>query len=87
MAITPADLIRLLPALINPDLYSLDCNTIEITEVGRNLRIEYQEKNSLKIGSIKIPQLKVELGFSGYTTDEAATFIKQFDAVFRRGGG
>ena len=87
MAMTPADLFRLLPALIKPDLYSLGLNTININKEGRSLRIEYHEQDVLEIGVIKIPRLQVDFRFSGYTTKEAASFIKQFDTVFRRGGG
>ena len=84
---TTSDLFRLLPKIAPPECFQIAQTTILIHKNEQSLLIKYHEKDSQKIGALKLPRLQLEFRFSGYTEIEANNFMKKFDTVYRRGGG
>lgn len=84
---TTSDLFRLLPKIAPTEYFQVDQTTILIHKNEHSLLIKYHEKDSQKIGALKLPRIQLEFRFSGYTENEADNFMKKFDTVYRRGGG
>lgn len=87
MTMKTSELFRLLPKIAHSECYQVDQASILINQNNHSLLVKYHEKENLKIGALKLPQLQLEFRFSGYTENEADDFIKKFDTIFRRGGG
>ena len=88
MGLTRADFFRLLPTVLagSTDAVVYE-NTVTIGQGSRAIRIELDEGESRRLGTLKIPVLHVLFRFYGHSTADAEAFLARFDRAFQRGGG
>ncbi len=83
---TQVDFVRHLPVLL-PDGYSVDAETWLLKESGRLLTIRMHSTADRKLGSLRLPQLRVEFEFDAYSEQEVDVFMRRLSQVYHRGGG
>ena len=84
MALKVDDLLRLIPALANDIQIQLAQNKIELLP---GLTLEIAQQQAAKIGSMFIPQLRLDFDFKDWQQAEIEGFLEKFGRVFQRGGG
>lgn len=84
MALTIDDLLRLLPAVVPGVQVQLAKNRIDLLP---GLIIELDQCQSVSLGAILIPQLKLNFCFYDWQKTEVEAFIFKFERAFQRGGG
>ena len=88
MGLTRADFFRLLPIVLAGSQHAvLSENTVTIGQGSSTIRIELDEGESRRLGTLKIPVLHVLFRFYGHSTADAEAFLARFDRAFQRGGG
>lgn len=87
MALTRADLMRLLPGAAGPLPWTAEGGRVRIgtAEAGVDLLVEPLPPRSF--GPVAIPRLKVAFAFRGWDEAEQRAFLARFDRAFQRGGG
>ncbi|MBP2313301.1 hypothetical protein [Azospirillum soli] len=86
MALTRADLLRLLPGAVGALPWRAEADTIRIgAEAGADLHIE--PLPPCRFGPVEIPRLRVSFAFRGWDEAEQRAFLARFDRAFQRGGG
>ena len=87
MSITRADFLRLLPAAVGHQAFSVEGGRIEHRDGRRSWSIRLTALPDLSIGLVRLARHRVVLAFEGYGEEEVAAFIRRFELYFRRGGG
>ena len=87
LALTRADLLRLLPVLSRKKSCNISGNGIEITDQEFSIVITIIEKPELKIGALALPRLRLDFHFTGDSRQPLDDFLRQFERVYQRGGG
>ena len=87
MAITRADLYRLLPAVDSAFAYNEARGLIKSTNNDKQLCITYSEIPDMSVGALNLPQLELEFCFSGWREAGIEEFMMRFERIFQRGGG
>lgn len=89
MALTRADLLRLLPGAVGALPWRAEADTIRIGDEGDasgvDLRIEPLPPR--RLGPVEVPRLRVSFVFRGWDEAERRAFLARFDRAFQRGGG
>lgn len=86
MALTWADLLRLLPGAVGALPWRAEADTIRIGEAsGVDLHIAPLPPR--RFGPVEIPRLRVSFAFRGWDEAERSAFLARFDRAFQRGGG
>jgi len=87
MGITHAELFRLLPRLLQGQVWDGETGLIHVANGSRQLYIRYQPEGERRIASLRLPVTQMTFDFDGYGNDEAAAFMQHFDKTYQRGGG
>ncbi|HUW38437.1 MAG TPA: hypothetical protein VMV91_14015 [Rhodocyclaceae bacterium] len=87
MSITRADFLRLLPAAVAHQPFSVEGERIGHRDVDRSWTIRLRAMPDLRIGLVRLERHQVVLAFEGYGEEEIAAFMRRFELYFRRGGG
>jgi hypothetical protein len=87
MSITRADFLRTLAAAVLLPLVAQTGNRAMFAEDGRRLIIRYRPEEPLRLGSLILPVLAVELAFTGFDRASRDRAIGLFDKMYQRGGG
>lgn len=87
MALTQADLLRLLPGAAGALPWVAEDGRVRIgtAEAGVDLLVEPLPPRGF--GPVAIPRLKVGFAFRGWDEAEQRAFLARFDRAFQRGGG
>jgi len=86
MALTRADLLRLLPGAVGTLPWHAEADRIRVgAESGVDLHIEPLPPR--RFGPVEIPRLRVAFAFRGWDEAERRDFLARFDLAFQRGGG
>ena len=86
MALTRADLLRLLPGAVGTLPWRAEADGIRIgDDSGVDLRIESLPPR--RFGPVEIPRLLISFAFRGWDEAEQRAFLARFDRAFQRGGG
>ncbi len=87
MAITWADLVRLLPNALPGWSYRIEEPRVEVGDAGRGASIVARPLPARAFGPIQLARLEVEIELRGLSAAEAETFMRLFDRAYQRGGG
>ncbi|MBT4888888.1 MAG: hypothetical protein HON65_04990 [Rhodospirillales bacterium] len=88
MGATQAEFLRLLPNGLGSSSFTVDGKKIFFDAgQGKEVRIDLGSESKRQIALMVIPTMPVEIELSGFSDDEAAIFMKQFDRSYQRGGG
>ena len=87
MSITRADFLRLLPAAVGHQAFSVEGERIEHRDGCRSWSIRLTALPDLRICLVRLERHQVLLSLEGYGEEEAAAFMRRFELYFRRGGG
>lgn len=88
MGLTRADFFRLLPEVLGGGTgAAVAGNKATIVQGCGTILIELGERESRRLGALKIPILYVSFLFIGHSPADAEAFMIRFDRVFQRGGG
>ena len=87
MSITRVEFLRLLPAAVGHQAFSVEGGRIEHRDGRRSWSIRLTALPDLRIGLLGLERQRVELAFEGYGEEELAAFMRRFELYFRRGGG
>ena len=87
MSITRDDFLRLLPAAVGHQPFSVEGERIEHRDAGRSWRIRLAPLPDLRVALVRLERHQVVLSLEGYSEEEAAAFMRRFELYFRRGGG
>ena len=88
MGCTPADLVRWLPAAVgNKPLRWSESGCEVVLGEGRSVRFGWQALAPRCIALMRIERVQLEMVFSGCNAEIRRSFLAQFDAYTRRGGG
>ena len=89
MAISQAEFLRSLTPLKKYYGYHIDeaKRRIVVNDGPRSVEIHLGPEASKRLGALRMPAIKVELSFHGFTQEELERFRYRFDLCFRRGGG
>ena len=86
MALTRADLLRLLPGAVGALPWRAEADSIRIgDDSGVDLHIEPLPPR--RFGPVEIPRLRISFAFRGWDETEQRAFLTRFDLAFQRGGG
>lgn len=86
LAMTQDDFVRHLPFLL-PDGYSVDTETWVLKEPRRMLTIRMHSAADRVLGSLRLPQLRVEFEFDAYSEQDVDGFMRRLSRLYHRGGG
>jgi hypothetical protein len=81
--ITRADFIRTLPAAAGEEGFREVDGRFE----GRGWSIRLTPIDAFRIGMVHMERHRVEIEFSGLSTDEQDRFMRRFTLYYQRGGG
>jgi hypothetical protein len=87
MALTPEQLLGVLPSLAGPNGFHIDGNTAVILHGGGRILISVESLPARVLGNLTIPVARVQIGFDGLPEVEQHAFCRRFDRVLQRGGG
>lgn len=87
MSIARADFLRTLPSAVALPLVAQTGNGAMFAEDGRSLIIRHWPVETLRLGSLALPVLAVELAFTGFDRASRARAMTLFDKMYQRGGG
>ena len=87
LALTRADLLRQLPAVLAPAAYRVDGDEITASVEGRNLIMELLDLDVSRMGRLALPQLRLIFTFTDWRQADIDAFMRRFERVYRRGGG
>jgi len=87
MTITRADFLRLLPAAVGHQPFSVAGERIVHRDDSRSWTIRLAALPDLRLGLVRLERQRVTLAFEGYGEAEIDAFMRRFELHFRRGGG
>jgi hypothetical protein len=87
MAITRKEFLRNLARALEGRDFRVVQDEVIIREAGRCIAIRVQEQREHRIGALRLPRMRVEFRFSGYSRSEADKLMTHIDRHFQRGGG
>ena len=87
MSLTRDEFLRQLAAAMENESIAEEGNTFRHEEPGRGWRITLQPLPPNVLGAITLERQRVEIQFTGYSAQEAGTFLDRFAMHFRRGRG
>jgi hypothetical protein len=87
MAITYAELLRILPLAIEGRRYRVRDGEILIFEVDRKISIKLLKENVRVIAALRLSMINIEFSFQGYSKADIEDFMRRFKLHFHRGGG
>jgi hypothetical protein len=87
MSISREEFLRVLPAAVAPDQYSVDGEEVRRQPASRSWRIVLGALPDRGVGRLQLPRLKVQIFLCGYSLPDTDSFLARFDLYFRRGGG
>ena len=87
MGLTHDDLLRLLPVLAQPYVFTVSEQQIVISNNDQIVTIDYSIERTRKIASFELPVTDVNIVFTGFDQQQVKEFITKFDRVYQRGGG
>jgi hypothetical protein len=87
MSISREEFLRLLPAAVAPDQFSVDGEEVRHEDASHSWRIVLGAVADRALGRLQLPRLKVQIFLRGYLPPDTDSFLARFDLYFRRGGG
>lgn len=87
MGLSHAEFLRSLPAAAGEMECRVDGPHIQISQSNRRVDIRLGPEQDQRLGSLVLPQTRVNLRFEGFSETERADFLRRFDLAFQRGGG
>jgi hypothetical protein len=87
MSISRQEFLRVLPAAVAPDPFSVDGEQVRCQSTSRSWWIVLQALPDRRLARLRLPRLKVQIFLCGYSPPETDSFLARFDLYFRRGGG
>lgn len=87
MSLSEGDFLRRLPRAVAPHKISKSGGSLEILLPGGRVGIVYQAQPDLKVASLSLPVLLVEIYFENISSEEISSFMTRFDKTYQRGGG
>jgi hypothetical protein len=86
MTITKADFLRLLPGVAGqPFLPAGD--RLSQGDAQRGIALRISELPPMRLGTMALERLRLDIEFSGYTALEQKEFLSRFRLQYQRGGG
>jgi hypothetical protein len=87
MSISPEEFLRLLPAAVAHDRFSVDGEEVRHRSASRSWRIVLRALADRRLGRLRMPRLKVQIFLCGYSRADTDGFLGRFELYFRRAGG
>jgi len=87
MSITREEFLRLLPAAVAPDRFSVDGEEIRHQGASRSWRIVLGALADRQLGRLRLPRLRVQIFLCGDSPADTDGFLEGFELHFRRAGG
>jgi hypothetical protein len=87
MGITREEFLRLLPAAVAQERFSVDGEEVRHQGASRSWRIALGAPADRQLGRLRLPRLKVQIFLSGYSPADTDRFLGRFELYFRRAGG
>ncbi|MEA2079704.1 MAG: hypothetical protein U9P00_07580 [Pseudomonadota bacterium] len=87
MGITRQEFLRNLAGALSGRPYRVEQNEVIVSDAERRVAITLCEQHEQRIGSLKLPRIRVEFSFSGYSKSEAERLMTHIDIHLQRGGG
>ena len=87
LTISTDDFFRLAPLAMEGLNFKTGEGAVYARIGDRQLKITTEKMENRRIGSLNLPQLKIDFRFSGWEKSEREEFMFRFDRVYQRGGG
>jgi hypothetical protein len=87
MSISREEFLRVLPAAVAHDRYSVEGEEIRHQDEGRSWRIVFRALPDYRLGQLQLPRLGVQIFLCGYSGADTGGFLRRFELYFRRAGG
>lgn len=87
LTMTRVDVRRHLPLLFKSASYQETGDCVESIHGAQILRIKMSELPDLVISRLKLPQIRIEFGFTNYDQVQTQAFFQRFERIYQRGGG
>jgi hypothetical protein len=87
MSISREEFLRLLPAAVAQDPFSVAGEEIRHQSGSRSWRIVLGILADRPLGLLRLPRLKVRIFLCGYSRADTESFLGRFELHFRRAGG
>ena len=87
LTISTDDFFRLAPLAMEGLNFKIGEAAVYARIGDRQLKITTEKMENRKIGSLNLPQLKIDFRFNGWGKSEREEFMFRFDRVYQRGGG
>ena len=87
MSISQSDFLRLLPAAVCHDPFTVDGAVIHHRSRGRSWRMVLHPLADRQLGLLRLPRLEVQIFLRGYAREQTDRFLERFELQFRRAGG
>jgi len=87
MAQTKQSFFRYIHRALKSDDFETVPDGVNFIDGNRCLEIRLGPEQVRQIALMRIPKMQVTLTLTGYSGDEATSFLKHFDQTYRRGGG
>jgi hypothetical protein len=87
MSISREEFLRVLPAAVAQDRYSVEGEEIRHQSEDRSWRIVFRAVPDHRLGQLRLPCLKVQIFLRGFSPADSGGFLRRFELYFRRAGG
>lgn len=87
MGLDRAEFLRLLPAAVGHDRYTVSGDAIQIEDPAGTIRIRLHPTRTRQIAGLSLPLTPVEFHFGPLPKGERQRFLEHFDRHYQRGGG
>ncbi|MDH4335614.1 MAG: hypothetical protein OEW24_10265 [Chloroflexota bacterium] len=87
MSISREEFLRVLPAAVAPDRFSIDGGEVRRQGEDRSWRMVLRALADRRLGQLRLPRLQVQIYLSGYSRADSDSFLGRFELYFRRAGG
>ena len=87
MSISREEFLRVLPAAVAHDRFSVDGEEIRHQSESRSWRIVFRALTDRRLGRLQLPRLKVQIFLRSYSRADTGSFLRRFELYFRRAGG
>jgi len=87
LGLNHADFYRLLPKTLNGQSFQVTELGITLCDERRRLMVRLAPERVRQIASLHIPVTEVTFEFHGYSDEEMAAFMSDFEHHYQRGGG
>ncbi|MDD3447399.1 MAG: hypothetical protein PHF72_00035 [Gammaproteobacteria bacterium] len=87
MGLDRAEFLRLLPAALGHDHYTVEGETIRVEHPAGAVEIRLHPTRTRRIALLAIPATRVEFRFGRLSEAERGALLERFDRYYQKGGG